>query len=132
MRRTQIDILKYAQQHNLPKRLIFEDDILLANPRWINMFCEVEADLPEWGVLNLGTQEGYPTFQTRSKNQIKITNHSDSPMRYCYKMDASFGTFAISFAYHMYISSLVIWMMLMHQITFHWIVWRDGSMRSGE
>eukprot|EP01083_Nonionella_stella_P068427 181643_1 len=102
MRRTQIDILKYAQQHKLPKILIFEDDILLANPRWINMFCEVEADLPEWGVLNLGTQEGYPTFQTRSKNQIKITNHSDSPMRYCYKMDASFGTFAISFAYHMY------------------------------
>eukprot|EP01084_Bolivina_argentea_P131605 232271_1 len=54
LRQTQIDIIKYAKKYNLNKILILEDDILLANPYYINLFCEIESSLPKWYILNIG------------------------------------------------------------------------------
>eukprot|EP01083_Nonionella_stella_P036910 100687_1 len=95
LRQTQIDILKYSLMKNLKQILIFEDDIVLANPSWINMFCDVFPSIRRWHILNIGVNQEDP--KERIPYFMSFLNHSDVAMKYYLKNIWSFGTFGIAF-----------------------------------
>eukprot|EP01083_Nonionella_stella_P098491 277021_1 len=100
LRQTQVDILKYSSLNHFEQILIFEDDILLANPLWINMFCNVFPSMPQWWRLNIGVnqwQTGWkPKYRIRPRHFRSFPNHSDLPMKFYFQTQYSFGTFAIA------------------------------------
>eukprot|EP01083_Nonionella_stella_P031163 85308_1 len=101
LRTTQLDIIRYAQHRNLSKILVFEDDILLANPYWLRMFCEIEPYLPEWYVLTLGQNEGGYAAGLPLKN-IPHLDYFRYPIKWYHRVPHSFGAFALSVSFPMY------------------------------
>eukprot|EP01083_Nonionella_stella_P019275 53573_1 len=102
LRETQLDIMRYSQEHNLSKILIFEDDILICDPHWLQMFCEIEPHLPEWYVLTLGQNEGNPK---RIRHRLTDVPHpilGEYPIKYYNRIPHSWGTFALSISFPMY------------------------------
>eukprot|EP01083_Nonionella_stella_P036908 100683_1 len=95
LRQTQVDILKYSSTKNLKQILIFEDDILLANPYWINMFCDVFPPMRRWWIVNIGVNQMNPNQRIPYFRSFR--NHSDLAIKFYAKTRTSLGTFAIAF-----------------------------------
>eukprot|EP01083_Nonionella_stella_P098490 277020_1 len=93
LRQTQVDILKYSSIHNLKQILIFEDDILLADPYWISMFCDVFPSMQRWLILNIGVNQ---LHQAGISHFRSFKNHSDLPMKFYTKTRQSYGAFGIA------------------------------------
>ena len=94
LRSTQIELIKYAQQHQLNNILIFEDDILLSNPYWIQQFCESQqqSSSPEWIVLKLGVNQKIdPEYPIKFINN---TNDKDI-IKYYHLNLKSWGAYAM-------------------------------------
>ena len=98
LRQTQMDIIKYSKSKKFKKILILEDDIILANPNYIKLFCRIESSLPEWLVLNIGVNQKLP----QKSKLYDIKHFDDSEMKYSLKNKLSYGTFGISFSYEIY------------------------------
>eukprot|EP01084_Bolivina_argentea_P131602 232267_1 len=96
LRQTQIDIIKYSLLKNYSKILIFEDDILLSDPKYINMFCEYENRIPEWYILGLGINQ-----YNRSVKLINVAD-GDIELKYYIRNEHSMGAFAISISSKMF------------------------------
>eukprot|EP01083_Nonionella_stella_P225738 802247_1 len=94
LRQTQIDILKYSLRKGLQSILILEDDVLLANPFWMNMFCDVIPSIRKWIVINIGVNQGQP--DDRIQDFMAFKNHSHLPMKFYSKNVRSWGTFGIA------------------------------------
>ena len=101
LRQTQIDILKYAKRNKRKKILILEDDIVLANPSLIQMFCEIEPNLPKWDVLGLGVNQERD-LQKVYKTMQNVPNHETKFMKYWQRTYLSWGLFAIAFSEQFY------------------------------
>ncbi len=100
LRESQLDIMRYAKLNNLSKILIFEDDILIANTKWINLFCKFESYIPEWNILTLGQNEGHPL--KLKLIDINNTENINTDLKYYHRKRSSWGAFALSISYPMY------------------------------
>ena len=99
IRQTFLDIIQYSQKQNLSKILTFEDDILLANEKWIQMFCEIESNLPEWFIMEIGMNQA----DTEKIEFIDIPHFEHKPMKYFHHNRGSHGGFAISYSHKIYV-----------------------------
>eukprot|EP01084_Bolivina_argentea_P125728 222714_1 len=106
LRQTDIDIIHYSLKKNFSKILILEDDILLADTYWFQLFCKIEPNLPEWYILNLGINNIlYDVDNFNQSNFFQhenVSNFENSKMKYYQTPYNAFGAFAISFSYKMY------------------------------
>eukprot|EP01083_Nonionella_stella_P144430 450938_1 len=102
LRQTQLDILDYALRRKLKKILIFEDDILLANSQWFDMFCSVEASIPSYYTLNIGVNHHKGWQVPEQGLLIDIPHHENKSIKYFRKTSKTYGAFALAIAFEMY------------------------------
>eukprot|EP01083_Nonionella_stella_P158288 515006_1 len=102
IRQTQLDVLSYALHHNLSKILIFEDDILLANSNWFDMFCAIEASIPFYYTLNIGVNHHKGWQVPQQGLLMDIPHHENISMKYFHKTIGTYGAFGMAVSLPMY------------------------------
>merc|ERR1712129_23250 len=101
LQQTQVDIIKHAKMNNLTKILIFEDDIVLANPSLLRLFCQSEHALPQWDVLGIGINQRLHRKEMKT-GEIMLQNiigYEEQFIKYWKRTRLSYGAFGIGLAH---------------------------------